>query len=95
MNSAAALPIGSNAAGRPPIDAKTAAVNQCFPEWSARNRARYVRAWRISEYIGRDFMDLVKVGMRSNGSLNVARMLEIAEGWMAMEIAQREACDRE
>jgi hypothetical protein len=70
--------------GRPPRDEISAIVDALFTEWSARTRARYTRAWRLARFAGIDIAVLIPRVTRPNGTLDVARLLELAEGIAAM-----------
>jgi hypothetical protein len=67
---------------------KTEVVASFFPEWSARTRARYVKAWRLTEFAGRDIRELITLCSRPNGSLCVSKMHEIAETWAAFAVVR-------
>jgi hypothetical protein len=88
--SAELLPSGTKR-GRPALDELTAIVNAFFGDhWSPRTRARYVRAWRFAEFAGIEITSLVRRCARSNGSIDVAKMLELAEGAAAMKLLERQ-----
>ena len=73
--------------GRPPRDHISGVVDAIFTEWSARTRARYTRAWRLLEFAGVDIADLIPRVARPNGTLDVAKLLELAEGIAALHVA--------
>jgi hypothetical protein len=79
--------------GRPPRDEISAVVDALFTEWSARTRARYTRAWRLLRFAGVDILDLIPRVSRPNGSLDVAKLLELAEGIAAVHIIKTAEAD--
>ena len=48
-------------AGRPAKDDKTEILNKLVPEWSARTRATYIKAWRQAEFAGLDIYQLTQL----------------------------------
>lgn len=74
--------------GRPPRDHISAVVDSLFTEWSARTRARYTRAWRLLKFAGVDIADLIPRVSRPNGTMDVAKLLELAEGIAAVHIVK-------
>jgi hypothetical protein len=75
--------------GRPPRDHISAIVDAIFPGWSARTRARYTRAWRLAQFAGVDIVNLIPRVTRTNGTVDVAKLLELAEGVAAIRAVER------
>jgi hypothetical protein len=65
-------------------------VDGMFADWSPRTRARYVRAWRLAQFAGHDFITLVQKVARPNGSIPVERLLQWTEDLAAMHVARME-----
>jgi hypothetical protein len=91
----------ANATNRPgrPQSESLARLRGLFSEMSRRNEWRMLRAYRLSASLkaeglvpeGEDVVRrAIELATRSNGSLNVAKMLDYVETRMAMAIALRE-----
>jgi hypothetical protein len=57
-----------------------AGFREMFPEYSKRTQARQIRAFRLLNACGEGaFKEAVKAATRPNDSVNVSKLLEIAE----------------
>ena len=74
-------------AGRPDGDAARRAM---MSELSDRGYARYSRALRLLKFCGFDVVPVIKSCSRPNGSMNMSKFEEYAEGVAAMFIVQLE-----
>lgn len=82
-------PENAHGSGKDPDKLRTI-VDATFPEWSDRTRARFVRAWKLANFAGRDFGQLILAVTRADGSIRVSELLERAEDAAAWHIVMME-----